>query len=360
MGRSRLLALAITAAALAATSLTAWVIAGTPGAVLQGEPSIAALPTPSGSDVATIEVAEGDGAGDIGRRLEETGVIRSARLFDILVALMGVEDEMVAGAYEFDRGMPTLQAIGRLRGGVTMPLMVTVPEGLRSEEVALLMEREGIVPADEFQSALASSEYDFDFLAEPFLGEGPGVGLEGYLFPATYGFSRGVTAEEMVRRMLTAFDEQVTPELRQAAQATGLSLHQAVTLASIVEREAVKADERPLIAGVFLNRLRLGMPLEADPTVQYALANDPGNVERFGFWKQGLTLGDLQVDSPYNTYVNGELQPGPICNPGLASLEAVGHPAQTNYLYFVAREDASHVFAETLEEHLSNVEQYQR
>jgi UPF0755 protein len=356
MGRNRLLALAVIAAALAATSLTAWVIAGTPGAALQDEPSIAALPTPSGSDVAIIEVAEGDGAGDIGRRLEEAGVIRSARLFDILVALMGVEDEMVAGHYEFNRAMPTLQVIGRLRRGVTMPLTVTVPEGLRSEEVALLMEREGIVSADGFQRALASGEHDFDFLLE----RPPGVGLEGYLFPATYGFSRGVSAEEAVQRMLAAFDAQVTPELRQAAQATGLSLHQAVTLASIVEREAAKADERPLIAGVFLNRLRLGMPLEADPTVQYALANDPGNVERFGFWKQGLTLGDLQVDSPYNTYVNGELPPGPICNPGLASLEAVAHPAQINYLYFVARDDGSHVFAETLEEHLRNVEQYQR
>jgi UPF0755 protein len=143
-------------------------------------------------------------------------------------------------------------------------------------------------------------------------------------------------------------------------QANGLTLHEAVTLASIVEREAVQPDERPLIAGVFLNRLRLGMPLGADPTVQYALADDPQSVERFGFWKQGLTLEDLEVESPYNTYVNGGLPPGPIANPGLDSLEAVAYPAETSYLYFVAREDGSHVFAETLEEHLRNVEQYQR
>jgi UPF0755 protein len=356
MIRSPLLPLTIAAAALAAIGLAAWLITGTPGAVLQNEPSIPELATPSDSDVVSIEVAPGEGAGDIAKRLEEAGVIRSARLFRILVSLMGVEDEMVAGNYEFDRDMPTLQVIGRLQRGITMPLMVTVPEGLRSEEVAQLMERQGIVSADDFRRALASGEYDFGFLAE----RPPGAGLEGYLFPATYGFSRGVTAEEVVRRMLTAFDEQVTPELRQAAQAAGLTLHEAVTLASIVEREAVKPEERPLIASVFLNRLRLGMPLEADPTVQYALANDPGNVERFGFWKQGLTVEDLGVDSPYNTYVNGGLPPGPICNPGLASLEAVAHPAQTNYLYFVAREDGSHVFAETLEEHLRNVEEYQR
>jgi len=159
--------------------------------------------------------------------------------------------------------------------------------------------------------------------------------------------------------MLAAFDTQVTPELRQAMQASDLTLHEAVTLASIVEREAVRPEERPLIAGVFLNRLRLGMSLGADPTVQYALASDPASVERFGFWKQGLTTEDLQVDSAYNTYVNGGLPPGPIANPGLASLEAVAHPAQTSYLYFVARQDGSHVFAETLEEHLRNVEEYQ-
>ena len=356
MGRSRLLPLAIAAAALAAVALVAWIVAGTPGAVLQNEPPMPVLPTPSGTDAVSVEVAPGESAGDISQRLEEAGVIESARLFRILVALMGVENEMVAGRYEFDRGMLTLQVIGRLRRGITMPLTVTVPEGLRSEEVALVVEREDIVKAEDFRHALASEAYDFGFLAE----RPPGAGLEGYLFPATYGFSRGVTAEEAVRRMLAAFDAQVTPELRQAVRASGLTLHEAVTLASIVEREAVRPEERPLIAGVFLNRLRLSMPLEADPTVQYALANDPASVERFGFWKQGLTTEDLQVDSSYNTYVNGGLPPGPIANPGLASLEAVAHPAQTNYLYFVARQDGSHVFAETLEEHLRNVEQYQR
>jgi UPF0755 protein len=356
MGRSRLVALAITAAVLAAVGLAAWVVSATPGTILKGDPSQPVLPTPSRTDVVSVEVSPGESAGDIAGRLESAGVIQSARLFRVLVSLMGVENEMVAGNYEFDRGMPTLQVIGRLRSGVTMPLMVTVPEGLRSEEIALLMERQGIVTADDFRRALTAGTYDFAFLAE----RPPGAGLEGYLFPATYGFSRGVTAEEVVRRMLAAFDEQVTPELRQAIQDSGLTLHEAVTLASIVEREAVLPEERPIIASVFLNRLRLGMPLDADPTVQYAVASDPASVEQYGFWKQALTTEDLGVDSPYNTYVNSGLPPGPIANPGLASLEAVAHPAQTSYLYFVARQDGSHVFAETLEEHLRNVEQYQR
>ena len=124
------------------------------------------------------------------------------------------------------------------------------------------------------------------------------------------------------------------------------------------EREAQVAEERPIIADVFLKRLRRGMPLEADPTVQYALGNDPASVTRHGYWKQELTEADLEVDSPYNTYRNTGLPPGPICNPGLDSIEAVVRPAQTNYLYFVARADGSHVFAETLEEHLRNIEQY--
>jgi len=356
MNCGRLLPLAIGAAALAVVGLAAWAISGTPGTIVQNEPSLPVLPTPSGADVVSVEVASGEGAGDIGQRLEEDGVIESARLFRILVGLMGVEDEMVAGRYEFDRGMPTLQVIGRLRYGITMPLVVTVPEGLRSEEIGLVMERAGVVAAEDFHRALASEDYDFGFLA----GRPPGADLEGYLLPATYGFSRGVTAEEVVRRMLAAFDEQVGPELRQEAPAVGLSLHEAVTLASIIEREAVRPEERPLIAGVFLNRLRLGMRLEADPTVQYALADDPQSVERFGFWKRGLTVEDLEVGSPYNTYVNRGLPPGPIANPGLASLEAAIHPAQTDYLYFVAREDGSHAFAETLEEHLRNVDEYQR
>jgi len=133
-----------------------------------------------------------------------------------------------------------------------------------------------------------------------------------------------------------------------------------VTLASIVEREAVEPSERPIIASVFLNRLRAGIALQADPTVQYAVGQNNPSVAKYGYWKKDLTLDDLQVDSPYNTYVHPGLPPGPIANPGLASINAVVRPASTNYLYFVAKNDGTHVFAETLEEHLRNVEQYQQ
>jgi UPF0755 protein len=132
-----------------------------------------------------------------------------------------------------------------------------------------------------------------------------------------------------------------------------------ITLASIVEREAVVASERPLIAAVFLNRLRAGIPLQADPTVQYAIAADPASVATYGWWKKELTLDDLKVDHPYNTYVHAGLPPGPIASPGLDAVEAVVRPASTNYLFFVSRNDGTHVFAETLEEHERNVAQYQ-
>jgi UPF0755 protein len=157
--------------------------------------------------------------------------------------------------------------------------------------------------------------------------------------------------------MLQTFDERFTAAMRQEATAREMTIHQVITLASIVEREAILPEERSLIAGVFLNRLLLGMPLDADPTVQYALANDLTYRADHGYWKE-LSAEDLAVDSPYNTYRYLGLPPGPICSPGLAAIEAVLSPEVTDYLYFVAREDGSHAFATTLEEHIQNVKQY--
>jgi len=305
--------------------------------------------------VALVKIEEGDGAKDIADRLEDAGVIQSGRLFRVLVAFMGIEDELVVGDYEFDKGMATLSVISRIHQGVTAPIMVTIPEGLRLEEIGNILEKKGVVSADDFLEA-TEQDYDFEFLEDlPY-----NVGLEGYLFPATYGFSRSVTAEEVVEQMLTAFAEKVVPEIQPGATAADLSLHEIITLASIVEREAVEPEERPLIASVFLNRLRVGFALQADPTVQYALGSDEKSVALYGYWKKELTTKDLEVDSPYNTYVSTGIPPGPIAAPGLDSVMAVVRPAQTNYLFFVAKDDGSHVFAETLEEHLRNVQRYQR
>jgi UPF0755 protein len=189
--------------------------------------------------------------------------------------------------------------------------------------------------------------------ASPLLSELAVVtNLEGFLFPDTYHLNGESQPIELVATMLETFDRRVTPELRHGFRAQGLTLHQSVTLASIVEREAVVTDERPLIASVFLNRLAQGIKLDADPTVQYALGRQPDG----SWWKTGLTLDDLLVDSPYNTYVGPGLPPAPIANPGLESLRAVAFPASSPFLFFRAACDGSgrHTFAETFDQHQQN------
>jgi UPF0755 protein len=176
--------------------------------------------------------------------------------------------------------------------------------------------------------------------------------LEGFLFPDTYHLTQDSHPSELVAAMLETFDRRVDPEIRAGFAQQGLSLHQAVTLASIVEREAIVTDERPMIASVFLNRLAQGIKLDADPTVQYAIGQQPDGA----WWKTGLSLDDLQIDSPYNTYLYAGLPPAPISNPGLASLRAVAFPESSPYLYFRAACDGSgrHTFAETFDQHVLN------
>ena len=329
-----------------------WQITETPGSVLKEEPpTVVPTSTPGESLIVTIQ--EGQTAQEVGDKLEDEGVISSGLLFRVLVGLQGYEDKLVAGDYEFEKGTPTLEVLERIRRGQTAPLVVVIREGLRAEEIAELMESKQVVSAEDFLQAI-KSWYEFDFLyTKPYWAN-----LEGYLFPDTYFFNRNMTAEEVVRQILENFDQRLNSELRQEAAVAGLSMHTVLTLASVVEREAQVPEERPIIADVFLKRLRRGMPLEADPTVQYALGNDPASVAEYGYWKQDLTQADLEVDSPYNTYRYTGLPRGPICNPGLDSIQAVIRPAQTDYLYFVAKEDGSHAFAETLEEHLRNIELY--
>jgi UPF0755 protein len=329
----------------------AWLLSETPASLVNEEPPRIG-PTPS-SDATTVivQVEEGDDAEAIGRKLEDAGVVESGRRFQVLTALMGLGNELAAGEYEFELGESTLTVVSRISQGVTSPLVVTVREGLRQEEIAALLEERDVITADEFTRALA------DTYTASFLSELPaGAGLEGFLFPATYGFSHETTGHDVVQQFVNAFDQRYRETLLPLLpQPDGLTLHETVTLASIVEREARVPEERPVIASVFLNRLEQGLPLQADPTVQYALGNDPASVAQYGYWKAGLTLADLAIDSPYNTYENIGLPPGPIANPGLDSMVAVLQPADTDYLFFVARPDGSHVFAQTLEEHRQNV-----
>jgi UPF0755 protein len=338
------------------TAAAAWFVYETPGTIFDNdEPDREIAPLETDGEPVLITVASGASAKDIGGELAAKGVIRSGRLFEVLVGLTGVQDSLEAGDYEFDRGVPAIEAVHRIAEGRTASRRVVFPEGSRTEEMGDILEQAGVVAKQQFLAAIADGGY-----SEPFLATIGTARLEGFLFPASYEFNRETDAGQVVATMLRAFQDSVADDLQLEGQA--LSLLEVVTLASIVEREAVVAEERPLIAAVFLNRLRIGLPLQADPTVQYALTLTPGSVEQFGYWKRELTLDDLQYDSPYNTYVYAGLPPGPIANPGLDSLQAVVRPAATEFLFFVAKADGSgeHAFAATLEEHLQNVERYQR
>lgn len=330
-----------------------WMIARTPGSILAGNDVARTEPIDSSGEPVLFTVSEGESAATIGGELQRQGIVRSARLFEVLVALNGVGSDLEAGEYEFEPGMTAVEVVHRIAEGKTASRAITIPEGLRVEEIGQLLEANNITTKRDFLAALVTSEYN-----EPFLQAISTDDLQGYVFPARYEFSRQTTAGQVVATMLHGFETNVYDAVELEGQA--MTLEQVVTLASIVEREAATAEERPIIASVFLNRLRLGIPLQADPTVQFSVASDPASVEQYGYWKKELTLDDLKIDSPYNTYVYGGLPPGPIANPGLDSVLAVIRPASTNYLFFVAKDDGTHVFAETLEEHERNVEKYQR
>ncbi len=337
-------------AAVVCTGAAAWLIWQSPGVIDDAGPYRPRASTPG--PAVRVRIESGESPEEIGRRLEDMAVIDSAAQFEVLVALMGYDRMLQAGEYEFNQHSPALEVVYRIRNGQTSPRLVTVVEGWRLQEIADAFAAQG-VPRDEFLAAAEAGLYDYPFLA----GLGQDDSLEGYLFPATYPVGSLDKPEDIVRRMLDAFQQNVPAEVEQKAADLGLTLHEAVTLASVIEREARVPEERPVMAQVFLSRLRLGMPLEADPTVQYAIAS-PESVRLYGYWKQGLTRSDLETASPYNTYRFRGLPPGPICSPGLDSILAAVSPADTNYLYFVAKPDGSHAFAETLSEHLENVERY--
>jgi peptidoglycan lytic transglycosylase G len=332
------------------TVAAVWLVAYGPGNDVDDVEGYKPVESPRGEPV-TVVVEPGAATEAIANNLQSTGAIGSATQFRVLVALLGYDHLLQSGEYEFDRGTSELDAVYRMRRGLVSTKSVTVVEGWRLEEIADAVAEQGI-QRNDFIAAARRGDYEFPFLEDLGIGQK----LEGYLFPATYTIRRRDTAQDVVRQMLQAFADNVPATVQEQGDALDLTLHEVVTLASIIEREAVVAEERPIMAQVFLRRLDLGMPLEADPTVQYALGNDPENVAEFGYWKQGLTEDDLAIQSPYNTYVESGLPPGPISNPRLDSINAVLNPADTNYLYFVAKEDGSHAFAETFQEHLENIE----
>jgi len=315
------------------------------------------IEAPASAETTPVQfsVQVGENAATIAARLERMRLIKDSELFRLLLRYWGADSHLEAGDYELRRNMSMSEIVAQLQHGRLRAKTVTIREGLRAEEVAYLLAGEGLVDQEQFIRLVRDDTFHYDFLRDRPQGASAPQTLEGFLFPDTYQFAVNITTTGVIDLMLRNFDQRVTIEMRQRALEEGFSFYQALTLASIVEREAVKAEERPIIASVYLNRLRKGMYLEADPTVQYAKGYDAAS----GRWWPQLKLEELRaVDSPYNTFVNPGLPPAPICNPGLASIEAVLNPAQTTYLFFYAKKDGSHAFAETFEEHLQNQQKY--
>ncbi len=293
-----------------------------------------------------VEIPPGSSQAAMARTLKEAGVVRSEATFRAAVWMRGAGRRLQAGEYRFDRPMSAAEVVDKIRRGDVYLQIITFREGLTIRQMSELYESRGLGRASDF--AAAARHAALIRAIDPDARD-----LEGYLFPDTYSLPRATTAAQLVERMVTAFEKVLTPELREQAATRGLSVRALVTLASLVEKETARPDERPLVSAVYHNRLKIKMALYCDPTVIYAL-------ERAGRFTGDLTREDLQFDSPYNTYRYAGLPPGPIAAPGRASLEAAANPADASYLYFVSRNDGSHVFANTLDEHNRNVYEYQK
>lgn len=313
-----------------------------------------------------FEMAPGTPARAIGQKLEQAGLIRDATLFEAFVRVNGLDGRLAAGTFDLAPSMTLREVVETLTQAQAAAISITIPEGWRVEQTAEYLSRAGLLGPVEGaryrDQARAGDLTGIEPSRYPFLQERPvGASLEGYLFPDTYLIpATAPTALDVLARQLDAFNQRVAPVYAVAlsAEATTLSLHQVLTLAAIVEREAVVPEERPAIAGVYLNRLAAGMKLDADPTVQYAMGYQSATGQ---WWKTPVFLEEYSsVDSPYNTYLYTGLPPGPIAAPGLSSIYAVLYPEQHDYLYFVALPDGSgrHVFAATFAEHEENVRRY--
>jgi len=292
-----------------------------------------------------VEIPSGTGTAAMGRRLAEAGVVPSAESFRLAVWLKGSGRRLQAGEYRFDRPMSPAEVVDKLARGDVYVRAITFREGLTIREMASVYEAAGFGSGADFLEASKNAALIASI-------DPAAPNLEGYLFPDTYTLPRSATATQLVERMVGQFRKVLTPELQKQASDRGLTVRELVTLASLVEKETAKPDERTIVAGVYTNRLRIGMGLQCDPTVIYALmlaGRYDGNIRR----------ADLQIDSPYNTYRYAGLPPGPIAAPGAASLQAAANPADVPYFYFVSRNDGSHVFSTTLDEHNKNVYEYQ-
>jgi UPF0755 protein len=295
-----------------------------------------------GPDPAEVRVEPGDSLASVTRKLREQRIITNGWFFSLWARWRGAEKRIHQGLYRFESGATPRDVLDRLVTGKGVFHSVTIPEGLSVKEIAFLLDKLGIADKVKFLSATA----------DPTLLESLGLrdkGLEGYLFPSTYYFTPGTTEREIIITMAEQFRKVSLPLLVQRPPSIRLTTHEILTLASIIEKETGIAEERAWVSAVFHNRLKQQMPLQSDPTVIYGIKDFNGN----------LTRKDLQDASPYNTYRIAALPPGPICNPSVASIKAALQPANVPYLYFVSKNDGTHLFSDTIEAHNRAVKTYQ-
>lgn len=286
----------------------------------------------STSEPVTFVVNKGEGIRNIADRLQKQELIRSSVAMFLYIRWKGIDDVIQAGDFRLNPSMSMPEISDALTHG-TIDVWVTIPEGWRNEEIALRLSQDLAIPESEFLK----------------------TAKEGYMFPDTYLFPKEASATGVVDIMLENFEKKVSEQEITQARNRGLSTEELITIASLVEREARLDEDRPLIASVILNRLALPMKLDIDATVQYVLGYQTNEKT---WWKKQLTLEDLTIDSPYNTYTTLGLPPGPIANPGLEAIKAVLEAPETEYLFYVADSQGKSHFATTLEEHHQNVERY--
>jgi UPF0755 protein len=291
---------------------------------------------------AEIRVEPGDSLAAVARKLRDQKLILNEKLFTLWARLAGVEKKIHRGLYRFDDSLPARDILDRMAMGKAVFQSITIPEGLTVKEIAELLEKMQIADREKFLAQASDPEllHPLGFNLE---------GTEGYLFPDTYHFTPPTPEREILLAMAERFRKVIQPLLARSHDAVRMSPHEIITLASVVEKETGVEAERALVSAVFHNRLKRQMPLQSDPTVIYGLKNFDGN----------LTRKDLRDPSPYNTYRITGLPPGPICNPGLSSIQAALHPADVPYLYFVSKNDGTHLFSESLAEHKQAVKTFQ-
>ena len=314
--------------------------------ILWHDPTIRRVADPYGAEK-NFTLEQGESPYQLAARLEEEGLILDTEAFLTLLIYTGMDTSLLPGNYKLSPSLSMQSIAGMLQDSRASQIEFVVLPGWRIEEISASLASSGLlISEDTFLDAAHSPP--------PLVLEaGDASSHEGFLFPDSYLLSRNLTAEQLITELTLNFARNLSPEIKTGFAAQGLTLYDGVKLASIVEREAVIADERKMIASVFFNRLRAGQKLETDPTVQYSLGYDDASQS---WWKAPLTYADLEVVSIYNTYTHPGLPPTPICNPSLSSLEAVAFPDETPYYYFRARCDGSglHAFAETFDGHLAN------